>query len=436
MRDPNVTLIVVWALQAIVWVAVAVRRRGPRDGAVLLAASLIVGLIAFLAYPLFGAFYPAKPSAWSYVAGAAAIQCAGSIAWLTAIPEQFVSWRPGIARSATVALAVLLPLGVVEFVAMTGIKLGLIERYVPMETRVAQQTEDWRLAHIMSDDFREPDPLLLWRPVAREPYSRQRFKGSVVAVPKPAGTFRIMCYGDSNTDGPPTGPTWPQELERVLNARDAGVSGRHYEVVNAGVTGYSSYQGLRRFESDVGTYTPDLVLVSFGWNDPASAMGQADAEFAESAAFQALSPTWIGLRRILLRYQSYLVAMQLGAPVAESGAGGTERPRVDRPAYASNLRRFIEIAREHAADAVLLTRPYRDPTDRLVGLGSWRREVPGYNRDLLSVAEDTSGFAVDVQGAFEGRTELFVDECHFNPVGHTAMAELVYAELRALGALK
>lgn len=34
-----------------------------------------------------------------------------------------------------------------------------------------------------------------------------------------------------------------------------------------GVVGYSSHQGLLRFREEAGTYEPDLVLVSFGWND-------------------------------------------------------------------------------------------------------------------------------------------------------------------------
>jgi len=206
--------------------------------------------------------------------------------------------------------------------------------------------------------------------------------------------------------------------------------------VNAGVTGYSSYQGLLRFESDVGTYAPDLVLVSFGWNDPATAIGQADAEFAGSAAFPTMNPMLIGLRRILLRYQAYLVAMQLGTATPEGRTPSTDRPRVDRASYASNLRRFVDVARDHGAEAVLFTRPYREPTDRLALDDSWRRHVPGYNSDVLAVAGNANSLTVDVQRAFEGRTELFIDECHFTPQGHTTMAELVYADLRASGALR
>jgi hypothetical protein len=72
--------------------------------------------------------------------------------------------------------------------------------------------------------------------------------------------------------------------------------------------------------------------VSFGWNDPAGAMDQADSDFAGSETFKALNPTWIGLRRVLLRYQAYLVAMQFGAPPPPSSPASSNRPRIDRSA--------------------------------------------------------------------------------------------------------
>ncbi len=160
----------------------------------------------------------------------------------------------------------------------------------------------------MSDDCREPDPVLLWRPVARSPYGHQRFKGPDVAVRKPAGLTRIMAYGDSNTDGPIDG-AWPSRLAAILRNE-----GPRREVINAGVTGYSSYQGLQRFREDVGVYSPDVVLVSFGWNDVAPAFGPPDRAFVASSRFRSLDATRVWLRRLLFGYQFYLVAAHYLAP--------------------------------------------------------------------------------------------------------------------------
>ena len=69
--------------------------------------------------------------------------------------------------------------------------------------------DDWRLATITGDENREPDPVLLWRPVTHSPFNAQRFKGPLAEIPKPADVFRVMCYGDSLTDGPPRGAGRP-----------------------------------------------------------------------------------------------------------------------------------------------------------------------------------------------------------------------------------
>ena len=43
-----------------------------------------------------------------------------------------------------------------------------------MMTPLPAGTEDWRSAHITADAYREPDPILWWRPVAGRPYNAQR----------------------------------------------------------------------------------------------------------------------------------------------------------------------------------------------------------------------------------------------------------------------
>ena len=142
---------------------------------------------------------------------------------------------------------------------------------------LARGHDDWRLATITGDENREPDPVLLWRPVTHSPFNAQRFKGPLAEIPKPAQVYRVMCYGDSLTDGPPRGG-WPSWLSRLL-AEQGPAAGRRFEVLNAGVAGYSSHQGVLRFLQEVDRFQPDLVLVSFGWNDAAEAIGQPDKTF-------------------------------------------------------------------------------------------------------------------------------------------------------------
>ncbi len=288
--------------------------------------------------------------------------------------------------------------------------LGVVEKYSAMRTMLPPGTDDWRMAHLTADRYREPDPELLWRPVAREPYNRQRFKGPELTTGDARG-FRIFAYGDSNTDGPPRGG-WPARLGELLDGRGL--------VINAGVTGYSSYQGLARLRRDAPRYRPDLVLVSFGWNDLAPALGAPDRDF------RTPPPAWLALQRWLLRYRAFLVARRYwprDEPPPPSG------PRVPLDDYLANLAGFLDTAAEHGGRAVLLTRPHLEPPERLAERDDWRRQVPAYNDAVRRLAAERGAPLVDVQREFADRPGEFVDECHFTPDGHLAMARLVAAEL-------
>jgi acyl-CoA thioesterase-1 len=73
----------------------------------------------------------------------------------------------------------------------------------------------------------------------------------------------IVAFGDSLTAGYGTdaGNSYPDFLEKDLNAK-----GFHYHVINAGVSGNTTKDGLDRLD-DVLALKPALVIVAFGGND-------------------------------------------------------------------------------------------------------------------------------------------------------------------------
>ena len=310
-----------------------------------------------------------------------------------------------------------------EATARVLVGLGVVDYWRPMKTVWIQGTEDWRLNHITADDLREPDPELFWKPVAHSPYNAQRFKGPLMAVPKPQGVFRILCYGDSNTDGPDQG-SWPEVLHEVLNQHRA-LAGRRYEVVNAGVGGYSSRQGMLRFQQEGKTYQPDLVIVSFGWNDVASAVGHADHEF---------QPSWprVHLMRWLFKSRLYLVLVG-NIPVMRASAIDHTLPetaRVPMPQYLANMERFANLARQDGGSAVFLTRPHREATATLSQVPPWRGKVPSYNAALRGWAVERRLPLFDVEALFDRLgAAYFTDECHFTKSGHRTLAEALASEL-------
>jgi len=83
------------------------------------------------------------------------------------------------------------------------------------------------------------------------------------AIPKAAGTKRILVLGDSVAYGfgLPADQAFPQQLDKLLDAR--------VEVINAGVPGYSPYNERKLYDSVGAAYQPDLVLVQLCMNDVA-----------------------------------------------------------------------------------------------------------------------------------------------------------------------
>jgi lysophospholipase L1-like esterase len=86
------------------------------------------------------------------------------------------------------------------------------------------------------------------------------FRGPEVSRDKPPHTIRIACVGASTTFC--TGVTrdeaaWPHRLQEALHRRHPEVQ---FEVINAGVPGYTVHEGLKNLSKRVLPLQPDLVI--------------------------------------------------------------------------------------------------------------------------------------------------------------------------------
>ena len=81
---------------------------------------------------------------------------------------------------------------------------------------------------------------------------------------KPAGVQRIVSLGDSFTIG------YEVDLEQCFSSvleRELRAVGHEVELLNAGVSGYSTAESLFYLERELFKYDPDIVLISFYGND-------------------------------------------------------------------------------------------------------------------------------------------------------------------------
>jgi len=119
----------------------------------------------------------------------------------------------------------------------------------------------------------ERDPLLLWRlradldtqfEHARVRTNKFHVRGPAFAAAKTPARMRVVCLGASPTFG------WGVNEESAypaVVARLLARQGINAEVINGGVPGYTSWQGMHFLERDVLAWSPDAVTVAYDLND-------------------------------------------------------------------------------------------------------------------------------------------------------------------------
>lgn len=311
-----------------------------------------------------------------------------------------------------------------------------------------------------------PSQVIHGKPLNRHGFRTHEF------TPKKPGTLRVLALGDSSTfgvisPGPARSLVWlrepyPEKLERLAAERNASPE---VEVLNAGVPGYNSFQGLLLLRTRLRGLAPDLVTVRFGWNDHLmSPAGRLPGAFREPEA------TWRRtLQDLLYRTALYGFALRLGMEVrylfAELPAPSLParwEPDVPLPLFRRNLRRIVEVGRKEGAQVWLLTSPHafltsehRDrpehfPPSSAAGflleanaLSSYEELVrihERYNEAIRKVALETASRLVDLEEVYRRHAEehLFEEgDCvHPNDAGHELEARVLYEELLRTGLLR
>jgi lysophospholipase L1-like esterase len=280
--------------------------------------------------------------------------------------------------------------------------------YTPLRIKTIEDENEWRFRLAFEDQNFVYDPHLIWRPRRGvPPFNTQSYRGDEITATKNPGVYRIFALGDSNTLGglAEKDPRWPKYLQELLAKQ-----GSRFEVVNAGVYGYSSFQGLRRFQEAL-SFQSDMALISFGWNDQLQ-VTVSDAEFA------GWKIRTLHLDRILLRLKVGQLVLALSDWIFSWGKEGLV-PRVTLAEYESNLERIVELAEKRNVKVVLLTRPSQDPPSP-------------YDLVTIQVAKTNAVPLIDAYTLFRGKHEYFQDENHFNEEGHRLMAKIIYQHIKGM----
>jgi lysophospholipase L1-like esterase len=243
---------------------------------------------------------------------------------------------------------------------------------------------------------------------------------------KPDGVFRIICLGNSNTFGwkQAEKDAYPQRLQELCGRNPSGLK---IEVINAGITGYSSYQGKLFLKNYILKLKPDLVLVNYGWND------LLPAKFGIEDKDQKMPPQWIlDIQNILSRTTLYqiLKSFWVGrfSHRQEKRAGV---PRVSLQNFQSNLIEIGEICKQNRVSVLFLTNPIA-----YLGPGKTSRVHPvnqSYNNIIRMLARDQRYEVLDIAASFLNREDSYdngtIDYIHYNSSGHILIARAIYEYL-------
>jgi len=226
-------------------------------------------------------------------------------------------------------------------------------------------------------------------PVWRIALNDEGFRSAPFPKKKQLGAVRIACIGDSWTFGMNVeqDQMYPARVQALLKDRPAG---GNVEVMNFGVLGYSSFQGLQLLKTRVLDLDPDVLVIGFGMND-SDVGGYRDKDIVSSAP-----PIWRDRVKAVTSHSEMIALLKYLAGVArftpkttgdfldanaKADQGKSNATvnydemepwtRVSPRDYEKNLREMIHLARSRGARTVLLDNelwaesPYRATLKKL-----------------------------------------------------------------------
>jgi lysophospholipase L1-like esterase len=261
-----------------------------------------------------------------------------------------------------------------------------------------------------------PDPTLFWkvRPDLNPEFDREaNILSPDRAIPPHGERKRVLILGDSCSRIAGDGMPYSVTLEADLGPD-------RWEVLNASVPGYTSYQGLAWLRSQLLDAKPDVVVVYFGWNEHWRTTGMTDREYARSRE------VWYPRVFTLLR--------------------GRHHPppfRVSKEEYRENIGDIVRLVGKRGGRVILIAGPYRFAPgvqaqyvkDHYLVESD---EVESLHRAYLDVVRGFAGHGgvavVAADSVFQALGEatplLREDGIHFTAPGHAAMAAILTEYLR------
>lgn len=366
----------------------------------------------------------------------------------TALPRPRIPFKRRLIYVAFVYLGFLLLLVAIEIGAR------LCMSHVPsLELFVVTSQQKAQVADAKQSGIFEGDPLLLWRlkpnldhlvwdftVLSTNSEHLRSEQSSRSLQPKQPGAIRIVCLGDSVTFGYRVPVVWPDKpteydpdwlpfpmlIEKQLRAANPN---RNVEVITMAVPGYTSHQGLAWLRRDINRLNPDLLTVSFGWND-ASLSDVPDREAIRTNR-SAVAVRWLvdhsqafahATRWLRARERAKLQTEGRNNPQGQPQIYKRPVPRVSQQEYLNNMAAIEQLAGQRGAGVIVIAAPYRDHSPEApeadlmlqyrLALGEATRQRGVSFLELRELTEE----------AYPSNEGWFGERIHPNHMGHRLLA--------------
>ncbi|MBN1385153.1 MAG: SGNH/GDSL hydrolase family protein [Elusimicrobia bacterium] len=280
--------------------------------------------------------------------------------------------------------------------------------------------------------FVREDALLMWglKPEYKDENVVINFnglRGRKYKKTKDKDVFRVLCLGDSNTFGwdVKESETYNAMLERRLN-RELKYPNTRFEVINAGVPGYTSAQALFFYKYRGIKYNPDIVTMFIGTNDTNKRFRLSDREIME---FEVPVIFKIIQNRFLLRSAVYKVLREWFLSILKKQQPQKDAlvQRVSLADFKENILELNRLCKKKKAVLILippiLCREAGWPSEKVKEVGLYRRELETisktYGIPMIRLREL-------MEGSRDSTFQYFLDAGHPNTIGHYLIMERLF----------
>jgi lysophospholipase L1-like esterase len=353
---------------------------------------------------------------------------------------------PPVQPSRTKWLIPRLALGLLSFLVALALAELLLRLLVPQPaTMVFEQfTKAMRGRWRSGIKVIENDPELFWRLVPRQtlPEDAWPLRGVIsnsqglredheIPLEKKPGELRVLFLGDSCTFG--YGLLHHEGFVHRVEAKlQSAFPKASLECINAGVPGYTLFQGVHFLESRGFRYQPDLIVLNFGWNDA--------SQWEDGAGDLEHYGPWLVCHYAPQLRESRLYQLAWTAIDRWKNNGVSSRCRVLPAEFRSLLAQVEEDARRHGAALLLLVWPAELNVARNLPPNVQVRT--DYQLELLNYGEHNLRFGpekaeglvnlipiVEEMAKSQPTPDIFLDRTHATSMANERFADAIAKKL-------